>query len=445
MRALVFILGREPHLSVAELAAVLDRAADWKHAALSRAAAIVSVSDASDARALMTRLGGTVKIGELWREIPHDGFDGSADAIGACILERTTADRKVHFGFSVYDFGGGTARVRTVRDALRGGAAAQKAWLTEHDRKVRWVTSRDATLSSVVVAKNDLLPERNGVEVIALVGADRILLAHTLAVQPFEEWGERDYGRPGRDAHSGMLPPKLARMMVNIALPTISPIARAGGAERGPPTARNGMSTVGVRSDRTRERHRYSLLDPFCGSGTVLTEAMALGIPRIIGTDASADAVRDATANVAWVGERIGTRHEITITQCDVRQLAHRIREPVDAIVTEPFLGPTDARDLRDLDRVIAELHALYIAAFQQFARVLIPGGRAVFIVPEFRIRNRARAVDMSDEVAPLGFRRVHPFPEPIRTHPVFRDAGDLPYARPDQRVGRKVLIFARA
>ena len=35
-------------------------------------------------------------------------------------------------------------------------------------------------------------------------------------MQDFEQWGARDYGRPSRDAVRGMLPPKLARMMVNL-------------------------------------------------------------------------------------------------------------------------------------------------------------------------------------------------------------------------------------
>ena len=42
-------------------------------------------------------------------------------------------------------------------------------------------------------------------------------LGQTLVVQPFKVLSKRDFGRPARDDHSGMLPPKLAQIMINLA------------------------------------------------------------------------------------------------------------------------------------------------------------------------------------------------------------------------------------
>ncbi|MDO8598909.1 MAG: methyltransferase domain-containing protein [bacterium] len=443
MSSLVFILGREPELSVAEIAAVLPDAT-WAGAELSAEALVVPLASTPPLptrgpgqvappleggekqwgweRTLIRRLGGTIKIGEVWREVPHDGFDGQDDAIGKFILEHTSDVRKTHFGYSVYDLGGGVKRTMMIRQSLTRGAAAQKVWLQEHGRKVRGVTSREATLSSVIVAKNDLLPERNGVEVLVLVGATHVILAQTLVVQPFEEWGKRDFGRPKRDARSGMLPPKLARMMLNI-----------GAASRQPQAA------------------SFSLLDPFCGSGTILTEAMVLGVSRIIGTDMSAVAIRDATANAAWMGNQLPSTHEVTISECDVRRLSQCVRERVDAIVTEPYLGPPHPSP-RSIPLLIEELESLYVSAFREFVKVLKPGGRVVFVVPVFSARGGPavggqdiRTVAIDRDVERLGFRRVAPFPSPLAQHPILRDVGDLSYARPDQRVGRTILLFERA
>jgi|GEM_PF-152890 len=497
MPALVFILGREPHISVAEIAAVLPDA-DWAHAEVSAEALIVESRDlcktpsasfrasrasreisqrcdrglstplrsARDdefcrgpsrawelehgipARTLVERLGGTIKIGAVWRTIEtrtstsnsedrigasSSGFSSSlaVDAIGERILAHTNADRKTHFGYSVYDCGGGRKRTDDVRRTLVRSAAAQKAWLEERGRKVRWVTSREPTLSSVVVQKNDLLPERNGVEVLALVGAERIVLAQTLAVQPFEEWGARDYGRPSRDAKSGMLPPKLARVMVNLGISNLKP-----------------------------QISKHALLDPFCGSGTILTEAMALGVPRIIGTDASAAAVRAAEENVRWSQQRYplsepegsiegrpsmgsGRIPSVHITECDVRQLSQCVRERVDAIVTEPCLGPPKPQ--ADSRKLQAELRLLYIDAFREFAKVLKPDGRVVFVVPVFRGRLDTRAVDITRDVERMGFRALSPFPKSLEHHPLLRGIHALEYARPDQRVGRRILVFRRS
>ena len=90
----------------------------------------------------------------------------------------------------------------------------------------------------------------------------------TKAIQPIESLGERDFGRPYRDAKSGMLPPKLAMMMINLA----------------------GQS-LGA-----------TILDPFCGSGTILMEAATIGYTNLMGSDISPKAIDDTRQNFAWQG-----------------------------------------------------------------------------------------------------------------------------------------------
>ncbi|MDO8621996.1 MAG: hypothetical protein Q7R80_02095, partial [bacterium] len=315
MPASVFILGREPHLSVAEIAAVVGDGADWTKAELSAEALIVesgicppkadptwaeNLESGISARSLMNRLGGTIKIGEAWRRISHDEFLISHDeAIGTFILsacggsavggEHST--RKVHFGFSVYNLGGGQKRVEEVRRALTRGAAKQKTALKEHGRTARWVTSRESTLSSVIVQKEKLLPEQNGIEVLVLVGPNHITLARTLTVQPFEDWGRRDYGKPARNMTRGMLPPKLARAMVNMAGVKSSKLKAQSSNQIQKSKGKN--SVFGIRYSE------FTLLDPFCGTGTVLLEALALGC-RVIGSDNDAAAIAESRANIQW-------------------------------------------------------------------------------------------------------------------------------------------------
>ena len=91
-------------------------------------------------------------------------------------------------------------------------------------------------------------------------GGQQFSLAQTEAVQPFEQFSARDFGRPGRDDLSGMLPPKLAIIMINLAQTPLNSI----------------------------------LLDPFCGSGTILSEAVLLGYTNLIGTDISEKAIADS-------------------------------------------------------------------------------------------------------------------------------------------------------
>ncbi|MBI4434950.1 methyltransferase domain-containing protein, partial [Candidatus Uhrbacteria bacterium] len=219
----------------------------------------------------------------------------------------------------------------------------------------------------------------------------------------------------------------------------------------------------------------FTILDPFCGSGTILTEVMALGIPRIIGTDVDVKAVADAKENVEWL-RRQGKLADVRVERCDVRKLSTCVApRSVDAIVTEPYLGPpgglgpspsrspSQRAGEKVRAQVIRDLHALYLDAFREFAKVLKPGGRVVFIVPEFQrdhspIRTNRRMergserrgdtakdrVDITRDVERLGFRRVNPFPSALRAHATLGGREDLPYARPDQHVGRRILVFVR-
>jgi hypothetical protein len=40
-----------------------------------------------------------------------------------------------------------------------------------------------------------------------------------MALQDFESYSKRDYGRPARDPRTGSLPPKLAQILINLAEP----------------------------------------------------------------------------------------------------------------------------------------------------------------------------------------------------------------------------------
>ena len=109
------------------------------------------------------------------------------------------------------------------------------------------------------LAETNKVLEKGG-ELVVFVRSDTTFdLGRTETVQDFKTYRLRDIGRPRRNAKRGMLPPKLARMMINIASP----------------------------------KHNDTILDPFCGSGTIIHEAFLLGYKNIIGSDISEKAVRD--------------------------------------------------------------------------------------------------------------------------------------------------------
>jgi tRNA G10 N-methylase Trm11 len=229
-------------------------------------------------------------------------------------------------------------------------------------------------------------------------------------VQLFEEWGERDYGRPRRNMKQGMLPPKLAHMMVNM---------------------------LGLKP-------RGTLLDPFCGSGTVLMEAALLDWKHLMATDKNAVAVKDTQVNMQWIKRRYGLDVDRNAFQCPIETLGNKIGlNKVQAIVTEPFLGQLLARppNEQEVDRLIAELLPLYRTMLAVFAKILEPRGRVVFIMPQWlTAKGRTLTLPALEEKLPQGMRQLILLSSKTDSENNSR----LVYNRPDQYVGREIVVLEK-
>ena len=113
--------------------------------------------------------------------------------------------------------------------------------------------------------------------------------------------------------------------------------------------------------------------DPFCGSGLELAEAIVRGAGTVIGSDLDADALAAARANLdALAAARPASAH-VALAHGDARTFAPD--GAVDAIVTNPPLG----------SRVHVDAGALLAGALPHLARQLAPGGRLVWITPQWR------------------------------------------------------------
>jgi 23S rRNA G2445 N2-methylase RlmL len=107
-----------------------------------------------------------------------------------------------------------------------------------------------------------------------------------------------------------------------------------------------------------------SLLDPFCGSGTILVEAALIGAVAQ-GGDSDAAAVEHTRTNLKEAG--VNT----LVQQWDARKLPLEDAS-IDRIVSNLPWG----RQVQ----VDADLESLYHDALAEMRRVLVPGGRAVIL-----------------------------------------------------------------
>jgi tRNA G10 N-methylase Trm11 len=342
-----FILGSHPKLSIKELESVVGSVS-----VLSESDQVL-VTDKIDNNIgqLQDRLAGTIKIGHIIGELKEWDESGAKDLI-ASYASQAAGKNKISFGVSVYDLGD-KKRTKKIEGEIKNIGGSIKKFLKETGRPVRWVSSKEPILSSVIVEQNGLLS--SGGEFVLLVAKDKILIGQTESVQDFKAWSARDFGRPYRDAKNGMLPPKLARMMINLS----------------------GMNSEGK-----------TLLDPFCGSGTVLMEGMSLGFKKVIGSDKVGQMVEDTRKNLGWFqGKQETESAEIELHVSEAERINNLVQEPVDLIVTEPFLGTPRRSPIEEGEFIgtSKNLMRVYEPSFKTLFDLLKETGKCVVVFPAFK------------------------------------------------------------
>ncbi|NBF41299.1 MAG: methyltransferase domain-containing protein [Spirochaetes bacterium] len=139
-----------------------------------------------------------------------------------------------------------------------------------------------------------------------------------------------------------------------------------------------------------------TVLDPFCGSGTILVEAASLRSDlRCLGADRDPEAVEGTRANAT----ALGLAGRIDVREADARDLAESYpAASVDALVTNPPYGIRLGRRTNYTD--------LYRKFLSGAVTVLRPGGRLVVLVGKRRAAFN-RAVREIDEVDIINVRVI--------------------------------------
>ncbi len=385
MKQTAFIFGRTPQLSLLELQSFYPKAALLIEG-------VCLVSEEVDSQKMIHLLGGTVKIVDIVSKMPELDTD-----LLFSELVKYVQDRHITFGISVYGRAHVTPAVLTTCKKL----------LSARGISARYVeTKHNETLSSVVISKQQVT------ELVIIGDTTEYYIGVTRAVQDFEDWNARDFDRPAPDPKAGMLPPKVARMIVNIAL--------AGGCSLAPD-------------------HHPMLLDPFCGVGTILAESLLRGA-NTVGSDISEDAVAHAKKNLEWLRHEYSSVEPLyaNVMVADATHLSEHIApQSVDAIATEPFMGETvDNKALLRLtpDRIkniLKGLEKLYIGALREWVGILKLKARVVIAMPTYLIDRRIyRVKNVVDRCESLGYTLL---------------TGPIEYSRPQAVVRREFYIFQKS
>ncbi len=391
----LLILGREPALSWCEFDAVARSAGvqisfQWREGEV-----VCITSNCEETFFRQHECAGLIKVAKFLCTAEKNNV---YKKIAKNIMAHRKGDAKLTIGVSVY------GNNPHVAPAL---ARDVKTHLHTQGIGMRFIAG-DTPLSSGTLVKNKLLG--SGTEYIVAPHGSDWYVGETVTAQNSDAWSARDYGKPARDMRRGMMPPKLARMMVHL-----------GEVPQG-----------------------AAILDPFCGTGTLVMEALLAGY-NVIAGDADPAAVSATQKNAAWLKTRDNIDMNLNVIQADARTISKRLkkRSRVDAIVTEPFLGNEKTLPYAQRMRDAQKLHDLYKECFIDWKKFLPRGARVVIIFPQFMMRENVIEIPIHDELSKFGFDILPPISGALPIDDEYSLHGNLLYMRKGQRVAREILMLS--
>jgi hypothetical protein len=244
---------------------------------------------------LQRRLGGTVRL--AWGEYMDDPTSLVAYCHDVTVKLLHERSGKWNIGVSIWGKG---------PQAYKFAAQLKRSFTDGHT--IRTITSQGPQLNSAQLLHNKLpyLTFGQGVELVLVHSSKGWWVGVTLTSQDIADYTKRDFGVPKPDPVSGMLPPKLAQTMINLAV----------GAENA------------------------AVYDPFCGNGRIVLEATLMGLPAY-GSDIVPEKVLATQLNLQWLEREYGLQAVPDgVWQADATQPStHTIPTPWH-LVAEPYLGP---------------------------------------------------------------------------------------------------------
>ena len=412
------VLGRQPEISIAELEALCDVrqhqtsfsgcvAAARRHGGGALILALPGSGGPSKDISMLpsiNRLGGTLKLAIELGYSPLDYLRGLPEG-------------KLTIGVS--DYSEQASRKTAAMEALK-----LKKILVRHGRSVRVVENKEATLSTATSLHNGLSGKNPRKVELIKVENDWY---RVIGVQDIDAYAKRDQARPARDARVGMLPPKLAQILINLCGP-LEPGA--------------------------------VVLDPFCGTGVVLQEALLMGY-RAYGTDLSGRMVEYSEKNLEWLTRDVNSHFE------GVRRLASRgvapaargdgpagraprndlfhlsvgdatsfqWEQPIDAVACEGYLGKPFSRvpSEMELKEQKQECATIVLGFLKNLAGQVKAGTPVVIAGPAWlRPDGEYERMEILDEISDMGYNVNNKTRE------------GLLYHRDNQVVARDIIILRK-
>ena len=367
------VLGRQPEISLAELEALFDDVSKQ-----SKEIAFFSSKEEPN----IDRLGGSLKLAKSLENISPEEY----------LL--SLPEGKITLGLSDYAKNSANYSSRDIKNISQYGIKIKQA-LKKKGRSVRLLPNSTPVISTAAAHHNGLGRSPKKVELIKFKNEWFV----SIGSQNITAYKNRDQARPARDAKVGMLPPKLAQILINLC---------------------------GNLPESAR------ILDPFCGTGVVLQEALLMGY-NVYGTDKDPRMVKYTEKNIGWLKL---ARLEEPLRTFEVGDATnHQWHEPVSAVAAEIYLGPPMSEPPVEikLKTVKQECGAILTGFLKNLAPQIAKSTPVTLAIPAWRRKDGS-----FEHLIPLDFI------EKVGYNVLYKSAGGLLYARENQVVAREIIVLRK-
>ena len=369
MSTYIFIPGNNPPLSIAELN---SRYPNEKIEKIDDDFLILQTDTIIDQNEF-NHLGGSIKVAEIVSESKKDEVINKLSNALASYYQGT----KLDYGLSLYGMS---------ENNLRSILLKLKKKLMKNEIKSRFINNNFTNISSAQYKSIS----KNGIEIVMVKSDNKYLIGKVTGVQDIDAYSKRDFDKPFRDMQMGMLPPKLAQILINL---------------------------TGIKG---------KIWDPFCGSGTLVMEGLLQG-RDMIGSDIGPERVNGAKKNIDWLKKEFHTSANADLF---VHDAIRPIDKQFDAIAFEGDLGIPHNQFIRPdkLQDIMDELDDLYIRFFENLMQMKCQSP-IICALPFFKLRD-GKEMDMWKTI------------ETIEGMGFVQQIDHLKYSRENQTVGRAIYKF---
>jgi len=410
MNLYTFILGRKNLLSTAEIVNSLQN--EHQIIDIQRESLIANLnSKLLRPQASLNKLGGTIKIAEVFAQFPLTLEDISSPISEHLIKTFKDQDTKLTYGLSIYNF------AQKNEEIIKNTLNLVKKRLKEEGIRSRFINKNFQNLKNAAIKGEKLITK--GAEIVIIQGKHKLFFAKTIALQEFENYSNRDYNRPARDAKLGMLPPKLAQIMINLG---------------------------GFTNLESSENTNKTVYDPFTGMGTILTEGLLLKYD-VVGSDINPEVLEGAKENIFWTYQNDRSiENTFKLFQKDATSLTKQdIPEQIDLVVTESYLGKKKKKvpDAKQMHKNFNHIEELLTRFFRQMHKIVPQNTPIIISFAVYKEKHHFHTLrTLPQKIEKIGYKISPLIPKKIAAKFNIRSENNLIYDRPNQTVGRQIWKF---